>query len=137
MMKKSIISILLVISVLSLLTVACSSNPVHGQTRGLVDEMTDSTMIVRIDGSKVKFDLSEASFTNGAVMYGDSVMIDYYGSLDSKRAIALTVQLIIRQGVTVPVGVVDTNKELITREADPEDMKATEEAIEDIRKYLK
>jgi len=97
----------------------------RGDTRGLVEEITDSVMIVKIDGSKVKFDITECTFTNGAVMYGDSVIISYVGNLSASYSVAETCYLIVKPSNVVEVtGERDTTKELLTR---PVEKKEVEE----------
>ena len=123
MMKKLIGFLFASVAVL-LLSVSCRHKMEHGEVRGLIDEMNDSAMVVKIDGSKVKFDITVASFTHGAVMYGDSVIVYYIGDLSMKRALAESVYLIDRPSriIEIPRNPEkrDTTAEMITRPADPE-----------------
>ena len=106
------------------LSVGCHK-VVRGDATGLVDEITDSVMIVKIDGSKVKFDITECTFTNGAVMYGDSVIIGYVGDLSASYSVAETCYLIVKPSkVVVVTEEPDTTKELLTR---PVEKKEVEE----------
>lgn len=106
------------------LSVGCHK-AVRADATGLVDEITDSVMIVRIDGSKVKFDITDCAFTNGAVQYGDSVIIGYVGDLSASYCVAETCYLIVKPSDVVEAGTErDTTKELVTR---PVDKKEAEE----------
>ena len=97
---KKLFAFLFAVFALAVISVSCSKI-VKDKVTGLVDEINDSVLVARIDGSKVNFDIREATFTNGAVMYGDSVIIHYIGDLSKKRALAETVYLIERTGVIV------------------------------------
>ena len=100
----------------ALLSVSCRQ-VVHDQVRGQVDEMTDSVMVVKIDGEKVTFDIVQCRFTNGAVMYGDSVIINYVGDLSEKIAVAEACYLLVKPSPVIEA-VVDSTKELVTRPAE-------------------
>ena len=116
-----------------LLSVGCHKAE-RADATGLVDEITDSVMIVKIDGSKVKFDITDCTFTNGAVMYGDSVIIGYVGDLSASYCVAETCYLLAKKGNIVVVGEEpDTTKELMTREAD----KKTVEGIDNLVRIAK
>ena len=86
-----------------LLSVSCRHKVVRDECRALVDEINDSVLIGKVDGTKVKFDISEAVFTHGAVMYGDSVIINYIGDLSMKRAFAETVFLLDRKSQIIEI----------------------------------
>ncbi|MBQ3753707.1 MAG: hypothetical protein II864_09215 [Prevotella sp.] len=116
---KKIFGFIFAFFAMLLLSVSCSK-VVKDKTSGLVDEINDSVMVLKIDGSKVHFDVTAASFTHGAVMYGDSVIVHYTGDLSKKRALAEAVYLIERPGTIVEVkeGEIDSTKELLTRPAE-------------------
>lgn len=122
---KKIFGFIIAFFAVLLLSVSCSK-VVKDKTSGVVDEINDSVMVLKVDGSKVHFDITAASFTHGAVMYGDSVIVHYAGDLSQKRALAEAVFLIERPGtiVEVKVGEIDSTKELLTR---PAEEGATEE----------
>ena len=124
-----------------LLTPSCRHKMEHGETRGLVDEINDSAMIVKIDGSKVNFDITVASFTHGAVMYGDSVIVNYIGDLSMKRALAESVFLLDRPSKEVVIDhnvTPDTTKvKLVTRPADPEKREKARRAARDFKAMQK
>ena len=126
---KKVLGILFSAAVLSLLSVSCRK-VVHDKCTGLVDEINDSAMVVKVDGSKVKFDILQAKFSNGAVTFGDSVIVHYVGDLDDSYAVAELVYLMIRPSKTVPVGVVDTTLELLTRPAEGNPSKDIDQLIE-------
>ena len=133
---KKVLGFLMALAAVALLSVGCHK-VVRGDATGLVDEITDSVMIVRIDGSKVKFDITECAFTNGSVMYGDSVIISYVGDLSASYSVAETCYLIVKPSPTVEVGVVDTTKELKTRPADPERRKEVSKMLDVLKKSQK
>ena len=133
---KKVFGFLMAVAAVALLSVSCRK-VVRAETTGLVDEKTDSVMVVKIDGSKVVFDITDCSFTNGAVMYGDSVIISYVGDLSEKRALAETCYLIVKPSPTVEVGVVDSTAELKTRTADPEQKKEVRKMLDAVKKSQK
>ena len=101
-----------------------------GDATGQIEEITDSMMIVKIDGSKVKFDITDCTFTNGAVMYGDSVIVGYVGDLSASYCVAETCYLLAKKGNIVVVGEEpDTTKELMTREADEKAVKEIDNLV--------
>lgn len=132
---KKVLGFLMAATAVVLLSVSCRKVE-RAQCVGVIDELTDSFMITRVDGSKVKFDITEAKYTNGAVMYGDSVMIDYIGNLSMNRAFAEVVRLIPRLSPTIPMEV-DSTKELQTRPAESERVQQTLKGIEEAKKHLK
>ena len=85
-----------------------------------------SNVIGKVDGTKVKFDISEAVFTHGAVMYGDSVIINYIGDLSMKRAFAETVFLLERKSQIIEIprdpSKRDTTAELKVKPLDSKEM---------------
>ena len=133
---KKVLGFLMAVAAVALLSVGCHKAE-RADATGLVEEITDSMMIVKIDGSKVKFDITECVFTNGAVMYGDSVIIGYVGNLSAAYSVAETCYLIVKPSPTVEVGVVDTTKELKTRPADPERRKEVSKMLDVLKKSQK
>jgi len=110
---------------------ACSSDDIKME-RGVISEMTDSTMMADIDGSALSLDITKALYPNGAVQQGDSVIINYRGET------ALSLMLIPQQGRIVIVGPEpDESKELLTRPAENVDKKEQEKTREVFRKYGK
>ena len=109
-----------------LLSVSCRHKVVRDECRALVDEINDSVLIGKVDGTKVKFDISEAVFTHGAVMYGDSVIINYIGDLSMKRAFAETVFLLERKSQIIEIprdpSKRDTTAELKVKPLDSKEM---------------
>ena len=137
---KKLFSFLFAIAVVVLFSVSCRHKMEHGEASGLVDEINDTSMVVKIDGSKVKFDITVATFTHGAVMYGDSVIVNFIGDLSMKRALAETVFLIDRPSRVVVVdhnAPVDSAKlpPLKTRPSDPMQSRETQKGI-DAAKYF-
>jgi hypothetical protein len=139
-MKKKFGFLFAVVAVV-LLTASCRHKMERGDTTGMVDEINDSAMIVKIDGSKVKFDITVATFTNGSVMYGDSVIVHYIGDLSMKRALAETVHLLERKSNIVvidPSKPVDTVKtKLITRPASAEKREKDEYGLRAVKRNAK
>ena len=138
-MMKRLFSFLLIATALTLTLDSCHK-VVRDQTFALVDEMNDSVLVAKIDGTRVNFDITEAVFTNGAVMYGDSVIIHYIGDLSKKRAFAESVHLIDRpsQVITVPAdGSVDSTKEMKLRDVDPKASNRAKRASDIARQFIK
>jgi len=127
---KKIFGFIIAFFAVLLLSVSCSK-VVKDKATGLVDEINDSVMVLKIDGSKVHFDITAASFTHGAVMYGDSVIVHYTGDLSKKRALAEAVFLIERPGTIVELkeGEVDSTKELLTRPAEEGELEELDNLI--------
>lgn len=138
---KKLIGFLFAVVAGLLLTVSCRHKMEHGETRGLVDEINDSSMVVKIDGSKVKFDITVATFTNGVVMYGDSVIVYYIGDLSMKRALAENIYLLERKSnvIEIPKTPVkrDTIVELRTKPADPKDVAKSKRGVMAAKRYAK
>lgn len=141
MNMKKLFGFLFAAAAVVLLSVSCRHKMEHGETSGLVDEINDSVMVVKIDGSKVKFDITVASFTHGAVMYGDSVIVNYIGDLSMKRALAETVYLLERPSQEVVIdhnAPKDTTKtKLVTRPADNDKRERARRAAEDFKALQK
>ena len=136
---KRLLSFLFIAIGLTLTFYACHK-VVRDQTFALVDEMNDSVLVAKINGERVKFDITEANFTNGAVMYGDSVIIHYIGDLSMKRAYAEAVHLVNRPGriVEVPTdGSIDSTKELKTIDVDPKAARRAKRANDIARQFIK
>ena len=135
---KKVLGFLMAVAAVALLSVGCHKAE-RADATGLVEEITDSMMIVKIDGSKVKFDITECAFTNGAVMYGDSVIISYVGNLSAAYSVAETCYLIVKPSKVVEIepGVVDSTKELKTRPADKKELQDIDRMIEAAKKYQK
>lgn len=95
---KKLFGFLFAAAAVVLLSVSCRHKVVRDECRALVDEINDSVLVGKVDGSRINFDIREASFTHGAVMYGDSVIIHYIGDLSMKRAYAESVFLLERKG---------------------------------------
>ena len=112
---KRLFSFLFAIAAIALLSVSCRHKVVRDDVKALVDEINDSVLVGKIDGTKVKFDIREASFTHGAVMYGDSVIINYIGDLSMKRALAKTVFLLERKSQIIEIPI-DASKRDTTAE---------------------
>ena len=132
---KKVFGFLMALVAVAFFSVSCRK-VVRAEAIGIVDETTDSVMIVKIDGEKVMFDITGCSFTNGAVMYGDSVIIGYIGDLGEKRALAETCYLIVKPSPIVEAGL-DTTKVLITRDADPEEVEEIDKMIEAAKTHQK
>ena len=140
---KRFLGILLAVAALSVAMVSCRK-VVRADVRALVDEINDTVMVCKIGDSKVKFDIREAKFTHGAVMYGDSVVVNYIGDLSEKRAFCESVYLLERPSNIV---VVDHSKPADptaapqTRPADPErdkqGMKNSQRLIKKLQKRAK
>ena len=121
---KKVLGFIILVFAASMLAISCKNKISHDRTSGIVDEINDSVMIARIGADKVKFDITTASFTNGAVMYGDSVIIHYVGDLSKKRALAKSIYLIVRPGTVVELkeGEIDSTKTLETRPVENKDV---------------
>ncbi len=136
---RRFLGILFAIAAVTVCMVSCHK-VVRDDVRALVDEINDTVMICKIDGSKVKFDIKEARFTHGAVMYGDSVIVKYIGDLSMKRAFAESVYLIERPSQIIVIdkdAKIDPNAEVLTRPADPDNTKLTEEGLKAARAFTK
>ena len=110
-MKKQLLFLTMVVT---LILTSCSSEKIQ-KTSGKVKDIKDSTMLVAIDKYDINFDISKARFDNGAVMKDDSIVLHYIGNLRDKKAKALLVRLVPKQG-TVVEAVYDPSKELITNQ---------------------
>lgn len=128
-----------------LLSVSCRHKVVRDECRALVDEINDSVLIGKVDGNKIKFDISEAVFTHGAVMYGDSVIINYIGDLSMKRAFAESVFLLERKSQIIEISrdpaKRDTTAELKVKPLDTKEMTqkkaAGDRMLRAVKRYAK
>ena len=82
-------------------------------TTAKIKKMSDSTMVATIDKYDITFDMRHVRYDNGVIIPGDSAVIHYIGNLRDKKAKALLVRLVPKQG-TVVEAVYDPSKELIT-----------------------
>ena len=135
---KKLLGFLMAVAAVAMLSVSCHKAE-RGEATGQVDEITDSVMIVKIDGSKVKFDITDCAFTNGAVMYGDSVIIGYVGDLSASYSVAETCYLLVKPSEVVEIepGVIDSTKELKTRPADEKELQNINRLIKTVKKHQK
>jgi hypothetical protein len=137
---KRFLGILTVCAAVAVMLLTSCHKVVRADVRALVDEINDSVMVTKIDGKVVKFDISEAKFTNGAVMYGDSVIVNYIGDLSMKRAFAETVWLIERPSQIIVIdknAAIDPNAPVETRPADPRSVEATQKGLKAARAFTK
>ena len=124
---KKLLGFLFAVLTVSLLSVSCRK-VVRDNVSAIVDEINDSVMIARTADGKVIFDIRDTKYTNGAVMYGDSVVVVYVGDLSEKRVFAESVRLVPKPSPVVTDDV-DTTKVLQTREASPEAIEAMDNMI--------
>lgn len=92
-----------------------------------------TSMVVVIGDDCVKFDINDARYTNGAIMVGDSVKVEYVGDLDEKKAKAVIVYLIPKKGNVVNAGY-NSNAELKTKPMDSITKKKFDEFVESAKK---
>lgn len=114
------------------LVVACSRKEIK-VCSGLVDRMSDTSIVTKIGDYSITFDTKKAKYTNGVVMPGDSVTIHYVGDLKEKHATAAIVYLIPPKGNVVNA-VYDPNKELKTAPMSEEDAKNLDEFVKSVMK---
>ena len=131
---KNVKGFILAALALPTLWLASCTKVVKDQTSAVVEEINDSVMVARTADGKVHFDIADAEFTNGAVMFGDSVVISYIGDLSKKRALAERIRLVPRPSPVIEV-VEDTTKELKTRPADPKEMKEINRMLKAAKKF--
>ena len=130
---KKLLGFLFAVLAVSMLSVSCRK-VVRDNVSAIVDEINDSVMIARTADGKVIFDIRDTKYTNGAVMYGDSVVVVYVGDLSEKRAFAESVRLVPKPSPVV-TDEVDTTKVLQTREASPEAIEAMDNMIKAARTH--
>ena len=98
--------------------------------------MTDTTMVAKIDGRDITFDIKQAEYDNGFVMTGDSVTVFYVGELRDVKVKAGLIRLVPRKPHVVDVKF-DDSKELKTKPMTEEETKAFDEGVEYIREHNK
>ena len=130
---KKLLGFLFAVLAVSMLSVSCRK-VVRDNVSAIVDEINDSFMIARTADGKVIFDIRDTKYTNGAVMYGDSVVVVYVGDLSEKRVFAESVRLVPKPSPVV-TDEVDTTKVLQTREASPEAIEAMDNMIKAARTH--
>ena len=96
---------------------SCSDGGGLKEAPAYVRSMTDSTVVMSVDGEDATLLTADVRLVNGAFMPGDSVRLCYVGRLSSGRARAVIVTLLPRRPEVFEGGV-DTSRELKT--ADPE-----------------
>ena len=138
---KKLFGFLFAVAAVMLLSVSCRHKVVRDECRALVDEINDTVLVGKIDGSRVSFDIREASFTHGAVMYGDSVIIHYIGDLSMKRAFAESVFLLERKSQIIEIPKDpekrDTTVKLLTKPIDGKKAEESDRMVRAARKYAK
>lgn len=98
--------------------------------------MTDTTMVAKIDGHDITFDIKQAKYDNGFVMAGDSVTVFYVGNLRDGKVTAGLIRLIPCKPHIVDVKF-DDSKELKTKTMTEEETKTFDEGVEYIREHNK
>lgn len=101
-----------------------------------VDSMTDSTLVAKIDGRNITFDIKNAKFDNGFVMPDDSVVVHYVGDIREGKVMAALIRLVPKMGNIVDA-VYDPSKELKTIPMSEEEKKAFDRGIEYARRLKK
>lgn len=125
-MKKSYISLIFALPLFVLSS--CTDAPVNGSVTGLVKELTDSVLVVEIDGSEKTLDVIGAQFTNGAVMAGDSVALKCVNNKVER------IHLMPQVSQEISADELKDN-ELLTRPATDKEVKDMEEYVEKAKKY--
>jgi hypothetical protein len=141
---KRFLGFLTLTAAVTALTLMGCRKVVRADVRALVDEINDTVMVAKIGDSKVKFDIREAKFTHGAVMYGDSVIVNYIGDLDEKRAFAESIYLLERPSQIITIdhnapidpSVKPETKPIETKEA-KEMQRNSDRMIKAAKKYAK
>lgn len=132
-MKKKYLSIIVCATLLFL--ASCNSEELK-TTSVKVNGMTDTTMVAKIDGHDITFDIKQAKFDNGFVMTGDSVTVFYVGNLRDGKVKAGLIRLVPRKPHIVDVKF-DDSKELKTKTMTEEETNAFDEGVEYIREHNK
>lgn len=101
-----------------------------------IDSMTDSTLVAKIDGRNITFDIKNAKFDNGFVMPDDSVVVHYVGDMREGKVMAALIRLVPKMGNIVDA-VYDPSKELKTIPMSEEEKKAFDRGIEYARRLKK
>ena len=105
---------------------SCSGTPELKEARAVVKSMTDSTVVATIDGEDATLLTKDVRTVNGAYMPGDSVVVNYVGSLSSGEARALLIALIPKPSEIFEGGV-DMSRELKTADMSAEEQETSEE----------
>ena len=95
------------------------------EARAVVTGMTDSTVVMSVDGEESTLLTKDVRISGGAYMPGDSVVVSYVGRLSSGEARALLVTLIPRRSEVIEAGV-DLSRELKTVDAAQEQQTSEE-----------
>lgn len=90
-------------------------------------------MVLAVGDDSVKFDINDARYTNGAIMVGDSVKVDYVGNLDERKVKAVIISLIPKKGNVVNAGY-NSKAELKTKPMDSITKKRFDEFVESAEK---
>lgn len=90
-------------------------------THALVKDINDSVMKIEKDGNGVDVDVRKAIYTAGAVQGGDSIVLNYFGSLNTGDCQAVSIQLLPRAGRHVeavfdPKAPLKTDNKPVTKE---------------------
>ena len=101
------------ISVMSLLMMVSCNDKIQ-TTKGKITQIKkDTTMVLRIDKYDITIDVHNVEYKSGAVMPGDSVVMEYMGNLRDKSVQAVALSLIPPKGTFIHSGY-DPSKELKT-----------------------
>lgn len=107
------------VAVFVLLLGSCSKK--EHAARVLVKDVNDSVMNIENDGSRVDVDVRKAIYTAGAIQGGDSIVLNYFGSLSSGDCQAVSIELLPRAGHHVeavynPQAPLKTDNKPVTKE---------------------
>lgn len=116
-MKKTIF--LYLVALFAILLGSCSRK--EQMTHALVKDINDSVMKIEKDGNGVDVDVRKAIYTAGAVQGGDSIVLNYFGSLNTGDCQAVSIQLLPRAGRHVeavfdPKAPLKTDNKPVTKE---------------------
>lgn len=103
----------------ALLLGSCSKK--EHAARVLVKDVNDSVMKIEDDGNRVDVDVRKAIYTAGAIQGGDSVVLNYFGSLSTGDCQAVSIELLPRAGHHVeavynPQAPLKTDNKPVTKE---------------------
>ena len=130
-MKRFLSVVLCVLSVVVLL----SSCEKRIQTcRVAVKGVNDSVMVAKLDKYDIEFNTVQARFVNGAVMAGDSAVVEYVGDLREKKVVAVIVSLIPPKPHYIEAGY-DPSKKLEVAPMGEEEEKEMDAFIERAKKH--
>ena len=93
-------------------------------------------MVTGIGQYQIQFDISKARFTNGAIMVGDSVRVNYIGDLKEKKAKAVIVYLMPQKSNVVTAGF-NPDAELETKPMTSEEKESFDKFVETAKKNRK